>query len=296
MLANKNDFIKDLALAVNERKGFALGKIGFAEQHLLGYISIIKASPASVRLRAYETLLRYHCERQMGLFPVEQLFLIDFAEKYLSFLKNLDYLGLFGAAQEIKLINDFRIDCKLLNYLDTEPDRSIPGNPELCYLPLFKNKKVLLVAPFAALLMERANQSDFENVWCKIGKKWFFPESISAVEFPYSYVTEVKTHQQFGTSLNLYNHICDRIKNESFDIALIAAGALGIPLAAFVKSIGRIGLSLGGHRQAIFGIAGKRWKDDQFYADNYINEFWIDVPGLYHPQNKELLTDSGAYW
>ena len=208
----------------------------------------------------------------------------------------MDYLGLFGAEQEIKLINDFRLDSKLLDYRDTEPDRSIPANPELCYLPLFKNKKVLLVASFAALLKERANQNDFENVWCKIGKKWFFPESVSAVEFPYSYVTEVKTHEKFGTSFNLYNHICEQIKNESFDIALIAAGGLGIPLAAFVKSIGRTGLSLGGHLQVVFGVAGKRWKNDQFYNENYINEYWIDMPPSYHPQNKELLADSGAYW
>lgn len=296
MLTNKSDLIKDLATAVNEKKGFALGKIGFAEQHLLGYLAIIKSNPTSARLHAYEILLRYHCERQFGIFPVERSFLIDFAEKFSNYLLQLDYLGLFGAAQEVKLINDLGIGAKLLNYQDTEPDRSIPANPELCYLHLFKNKRVLLVAPFAALLKERANQDVFENVWRKIEKKWFFPESISAIEFPYSYVTEVKTHQEFGTSLNLYAHICEQIKNESFDIALIAAGGLAIPLAAFVKSIGRVGLSLGGHLQVIFGVAGQRWKNDQFYTENYFNEFWIDMPDSYHPQNKESLTDSGAYW
>lgn len=296
MLASKSDLVKDLATAVKEKKGFALGKIGFSEQHLLGYLSMIKSSPASVRLRAYETVLRYHCEKQFGLFPVEPSFLIDFAERFSSFLQQLDYLGLFGAAQEHKLINDLRISAKLLNYRDTEPDRSIPCDPELCYLHLFKGKKVLLVAPFAALLKERANKDVFENVWSKIEKKWFFPESISAIEFPYSYVTEVETHQKFGTSLNLYDHICEQIKNESFDIALIAAGGLGIPLAAFVKSIGRVGISLGGHLQVIFGVAGRRWKNDPYYLEHYINDFWIDMPPAYHPQNKELLTDSGAYW
>jgi hypothetical protein len=296
MLANKKDLIKDLAAAIDEGQGFALGKTGFSEQHLLGYLSLINSNPPGLRQRAYEAVLRYHCEKQMGLFPVEQTFLVDFAGKYLSYLQRLDYLGLFGAGQETKLISDLGLDCKFLNYMDTEPDRSIPGNPELCYLPLFKNKKVLLIAPFAALLKERANQTDYENVWDSIGKKWFFPESTSAIEFPYSYVTEVETHRKFGTSLNLYKHICKQISNESFDIALIAAGALGIPLAAFVKSIGRVGLSLGGQLQVIFGIAGKRWRDDQFYAENYINQFWIDMPALYHPQNKESLTDSGAYW
>ena len=74
MLANKNELIKDLAVAINERKGFALGKIGFSEQHLLGYLSILKSSPASVRLQAYEAVLRFHCSGNAGYFRLNNHF------------------------------------------------------------------------------------------------------------------------------------------------------------------------------------------------------------------------------
>ena len=43
--------------------------------------------------------------------------------------------------------------------------------------------------------------------------------------------------------------MCDRVREIEFDVALIGAGAYGLPLAAFVKSIGRKAVHLGGTRR-----------------------------------------------
>ena len=51
-----------------------------------------------------------------------------------------------------------------------------------------------------------------------------------------------------------------QIADKDFDVALIGAGAYGLPLAAFVKDLGRKTLHLGGVTQILFGIIGSRWE------------------------------------
>lgn len=296
MLIDKVELINDLARAIKDNRGFAIGKLGFSEQCVAGYPLFLRSNPSTTQLMAYESVLRYHCERQIGIFPTDKNFLLKFSMEFQKHIHQLDIIGLFGAPQERKLIEELNIHSKLINYRYTEPDQSIPEDPTLCYLPLFKNKKILLVAPFAEFLKRRADAEVFENVWSKIKKKWFLPAEVSAIEFPYSYITETHTHQLFENSIQLYNSICDKINEQDFDIALIAAGALGIPIAAHIKSMGRVAISLGGHLQVIFGVAGQRWKRDEYYQQNFINDFWVDMPLTYHPKNKEFVSDAGAYW
>jgi len=296
MLIQKNEMIADLQIAIQNKKGFAMGKLGFSEQFCLSYLPLIRSHANERKIRAYETGFRYICEKQFGVFPTDADFLKIFANWFVKGTRQLDILGLFGAQREKYLIKEHLVKAKLIDYRLTEPDQSIPENPANCYLPLFKNKKILLIASFADLLKSRATKETFEAVWENIGKKWFEPQKVSSLEFPYAYITEAKTYAQFKTVLDLYEYICEKINTQDFDIALVAAGSLGIPIAAYIKSLGKVGISLGGHLQVIFGISGKRWENDPHYQQNFLNENWIKMPLIYHPENKDSLTDSGAYW
>jgi hypothetical protein len=48
--------------------------------------------------------------------------------------------------------------------------------------------------------------------------------------------------------------MCKQIQNIDFDIAIIGAGAYGMPLAAFIKSLNKKAVHLGGATQILFGI------------------------------------------
>ena len=78
-------------------------------------------------------------------------------------------------------------------------------------------------------------------------------------------------------------------------MALIAAGGLGLPLAGFVKKLGRVGISLGGHLQVLFGVNGNRWRDRVSWQQRYFNEWWVDLPATYRP-SAPVVTDDAAYW
>ena len=293
-LSTRRDFINQLKSAIGKREGFSAGKLGFSEQALLSYCLITSDAP-SIQKRAFLAALKHHCDYITGVFPSTPEFLPYFTSWYLTQIQQANILGLMGAKREEKIITNLNIHSQFTHYQTMEPDRSIPEITNNCYLPLFENKKILLISPYAKFIQSRAQKEVYENAWKIIGKSWFNPANVMSLEIPYSYFSAKQTHEKFGDSITLYKSICDQINCYEYDVALIGAGALGIPIANHIKHQGKVGISLGGHLQVTFGVAGARWRRDPEWRA-YLNETWVDVPKIYHPFSKESLTDHGAYW
>lgn len=291
---SKIEFVQLLANAIDQKIGFSAGKAGFAEQALLRYTTI-RTEPDSLKKRAYETLLKYHCDYMTGVFPSTPKFLNVFSEFLLENVKQLNALGLMGGKNEAQLLKSLEIKTALTHFQSMEPDRSIPERTSLCYLSQFEGKKILLISPYAEFINTRANADIYDSVWRTSKKKWFNPSIIDCLNIPYSYITATDTHKTYYNSLALYQTICGQISDRDFDVALIGAGALGMPFANYIKSLGKVGISLGGHLQIIFGVAGARWRRDPEWQKHF-NTDWVDVPPSYHPKDKNNLTDQGAYW
>jgi hypothetical protein len=294
-MLSKIEFIQLLEKSIKEKAGFAAGKAGFSEQAFLRY-SLISSQPDSLKKRAYEAFLKYHCDYMTGVFPSTPKFLKIFAQFFLENIGDLNILGLMDGKNEFQLMSSLQIEAKLTYFQSMEPDRSIPENLSLCYLLLFRGKKILLISPYAEFIASRAKADIYDSVWQASEKKWFSPLSIEALNIPYSYISASETHALYHDSVELYQTICTQISKLEFDIALIGAGALGMPIARYVKSLGKVGLSLGGHLQVIFGVAGGRWRNDPDWVARYLNEYWVDVPPNYHPPLSKQLSDGGAYW
>jgi len=143
-------------------------------------------------------------------------------------------------------------------------------------------------------LKGEATREIFEGVWSKAGKKkWFYPKTVEALEFPYGFAAE--THKSYSTAIDLFKYITIEIEKRDFDIALIGAGGLAIPIASHVKNMGKIGIDLGGHLQVLFGVLGKRYRNWKWDAWNS-NEWCIDMPAKYRPKEADDVCDKGAYW
>ena len=101
---------------------------------------------------------------------------------------------------------------------------------------------------------------------------------------------------EFATWFDAYRHMCDKIAREDFDICLIGAGAYGLPLASFAKSMGKQAIHLGGVTQILFGIKGRRWERE--YEDStakLFNEHWVRPLASETPAHKDRV-DRGCYW
>ncbi len=291
----KQELIEQIGEAVQKRRGFATGKLGLSQKHWMYYEVLLRKKRDAEEVRQFEKALIFHSFNQEGLFPKDLAFYREYNRFYMPHVKNLDCLGLVyePAFMEWEILSYYDLGQAHTHYVNQEPDRSCPSNDENCYLKYFRNKKILIICPFAGLLKERATEEVFEGVWSKTGKRWFYPSEVDAIEFPYGFART--TQEKHGSALQLFEHITDEIDRRTFDIALIAAAGLAIPLASYVKSIGKVGIDLGGHLQILFGVIGKRWRNWENWRRDYFNEWWIDMPEKYKPEETDVC-DRGAYW
>jgi hypothetical protein len=115
---------------------------------------------------------------------------------------------------------------------------------------------------------------------------------VEALPIPYTYDPEAAAARH-GSALDLLEEITERIASSDFDVALIAGGSLGIPIAVSVKRLGKIGISLGGHLQIVFGVHGERWLSQPSWHRDYFNDAWIRMPAEYVPETSAPEVD---YW
>ena len=80
-----------------------------------------------------------------------------------------------------------------------------------------------------------------------------------------------------------------------YEVAIIGAGAYGLPLAAFcARELNAQAVQMAGATQLLFGIRGKRWDDHPILSRLY-NDAWVrpgDGEGI---RNKDAV-EGGSYW
>lgn len=165
---------------------------------------------------------------------------------------------------------------------------------EHCDLPELRDKRVLIVFSIADLLCQRATQPIFQAACAISGQPCFAHAQVLPMPFPYCY--EVHTQRRFGRSEKLLEWIVEQNDFARLDLALIAGGSLGIPIAAVIKAMNRIAIALGGVLQVLFGVGGQRWWGDPHWQQLQITPAWISVPADQVPQIAGGYADGGAYW
>lgn len=97
-----------------------------------------------------------------------------------------------------------------------------------------------------------------------------------------------------ATWFDALDDLTDRVAARDFDVALIACGAYGMPLAARVKAMGRQAIHIGGSLQLLFGIRGKRW-EDRPQINRHFNEHWVAPAASERPASLHRV-EGGCYW
>lgn len=292
-LLPREHFLSAVREACEQRTGFAAAKLGETDIAWLQYPIVLRHERDQRRLTAFELVLAYRSLRAAGVFPAEPGFCSRWCDEYVEQLRKLDSIGVYRRAAEKSraLLRYHGVDgSRAIEYHDQQPDRSSPSAPSRCYLDHFAGRDLLLICPFAQFLAERATKTTFERVWAKTGKRWFAPRSVQAVELPYGFAAA--TQARYETSFDLLAEIQRDLARRDFDVALIAAGGLTIPLATFVKEQRRVAITLGGHLEILFGVLGARWRDNPRWRERYFNDAWVELPQRYHPRGES----SENYW
>jgi len=215
-----------------------------------------------------------------GLFPVTPEMLSRFADRMLADLREVDVLGtwLDGEAR----LRPFLPDARIVNLADLEPYyRRDPWSAALA------GRTVMVVHPFTESIRRQ---------YARRERLFVDPRVLPAFELKTMPAVQsiAGNRTDFRDWFAALDFMCERLSRETFDVAIIGAGAYGLPLAAHVKRIGRQAVHLGGPTQILFGIRGRRWDAMPFFAA-LANEHWVRPSAGETPAGHEDV-EGGCYW
>lgn len=221
-----------------------------------------------------------HMYQLSGFFPSTKKNLNRFSKDMINLMPMVDILGSWR-------LEEMLFDTELSNAIKVPLDNLEPYIHQNPWSEILKNKKVLVIHPFEESIVEQYQRHDL-----------LFDDQRVLPEFE---LITIKAVQSLGNEpsgfeswFDALDYMKSEIDKQDFDIAIIGCGAYGFPLAAYVKSIGKKAVHLGGATQMLFGIKSKAWEEQpQFHR--FINEYWVRPKENERPANFKKV-ESGRYW
>lgn len=285
-----NDLIYD---SLSQNKPLMVAKFGTMEMNA---ITSIQTDISNLSYQKIKEFLRFKIslyrpqtfkslQSNAGFFPNNETNVRKFVDLMIDIIPDIDILSSYIYAEKyIEYLLSPK--CKRID-LDGLYAPWLFKNP---WTRILKGKKVLVVHPFVDSITKQYNEN----------RAKLFKDPDVLPEFKSLIVVEAV--QSIGGKSNSFNNwfealesMKEAISKQDFDIALIGCGAYGMPLASFVKRLGKQAIHMGGWVQMLFGIYGKRWIEDQPQYKSVINDFWV------RPKEKEKPLDAdkvegGCYW
>lgn len=159
-------------------------------------------------------------------------------------------------------------------------------NPQNTWLSALENKKVLIISSISNSIRKQYKNKDKLFTHCNL-----LPD-IEIIYYP-TLQTQLGRNCGFKSWFNAYEKMLYEIKSIDFDIALIAAGAYGYPLASDIKDMGKQAIELCTGIYPIFGIKVKTQAIIRKVSMMY-NKHWI-FP-LEEAPKEYMYIEKGAYW
>lgn len=217
-----------------------------------------------------------------GVFPTDDATLHRFCRQYVEDTQCADLLALWDVGAERAVIDT----CKNTRF--TKLRALEPYYHEKPWSAALAGKKVLVVHPFKDTILRQYDK-----------REQLFPGTDILPEFKSLRVVQaVQGLAGQATGYETWFDALDAMKEEMdaapYDVAIIGAGAYGLPLSAYAKATGHLAVQMSGATQLLFGIRGKRWDDHPDISKLY-NDAWVRPAPQEAPQNKHKV-EGGSYW
>lgn len=225
-----------------------------------------------------------------GFYPSTDGNLQKFGDLMMESMKHIDILTSW---QNLEYVFRDYLTCKeFINYIQIDPFWA--NEPWTYHL---KGKRVLVVHPFAEEI-----QSQYTTNREKLfANPKVLPEFTLTV---FKAVQSIGGKSPFRDWFEALEYMEREISKLDFDVCLLGCGAYGMPLAAFIKNLGKQAIHIGGSLQLLFGIRGSRWENPNYGKDvtkeygrypGLFNEYWIRPLANSQVQGAEKV-DNGCYW
>ncbi|WP_341220839.1 hypothetical protein [Polaribacter atrinae] len=230
----------------------------------------------------YTLAMKNQIRNNAGFFPVDNKNLNRFSELIILEMQKIDILGSW-----LDVENKFKKELCIAKSIHLEDLNAY--NHKNPWTKALKGKKVLVIHPFAKSIESQYKNRD------KIFKNNEILPSFKLITYK-PVVSIAGQHDEVGFNnwFDALDYMKKDISNIDFDIAILGCGAYGLPLASFIKDIGKKAVHIGGSTQMLFGILGRRW-ETEYDLSHLINEHWV------RPDKSEIPKDfikieNGCYW
>jgi len=231
---------------------------------------------------------RFHLWKNAGVFPPTQRELRYFSSEYISAFANSDFhvnipLDKSWAYlnEATKQQNPFPIE--VLDPVLIASRGITPWSLELA------NKKVLVIHPEANLILSQSLYSGTLH-----SRPVLSFREINILRPPETNGFEIAVKSNWHKNLeNFKLELGVMLEKNQPDLALVAAGAYGLPICSYLKKRGVSSIYMGGALQILFGIWGNRWRGNIEY-ESMATERWLHS-GRSKVRGSKFI-EKGAYW
>ena len=295
ILKNYASCDKILFDAVSNSSPSLIGRIGGTEARVLGCLVDLKfyKSKFDPLAMLYSAAIYHRRVKQLqngaGIFPITNESMSFFLREYSDAFLNSDIFGCWGHAStwsENYFLKNKVLEQIIVPHMSTAPwiqtysDNSSSIEPWSYGL---EGKKILVISAFS---------KSFSRQHKNIHK--VFPNNYYPKFDPIFIQSPMTQGGGKGSWIAELGKIKETIRDLDFEVALISAGGYALPIANYVKSLGKIGVNCGGELQLFFGVLGKRW-DHSAKHQKYFNSNWIR-PDTQERPNNWMTIENGCYW
>lgn len=266
-----NDLVR---AALEEGKPFLFGRCGATEMRTV--------ADRLAHGDHFTDRTRQDIRNLSGVFPTDDATLARFCDLYVDCAQGADLLALWDVGAEREVIRGCR-KTRFTQLRALEP--YYHQNP---WSAALAGKKVLVVHPFKKTILDQYAR-----------REAIFPGTDLLPAF--GSLTVVQAVQGLAGQQTGYASWFDALAAmeaemdaADYEVAIIGAGAYGLPLAAHARDTGHMAIQMSGATQLLFGIRGKRWDDHPVISKLY-NGAWVrpaQSEGITHRETVE----GGSYW
>ncbi len=275
----KNEANEYLYQRLLDDSPFFIGRLGSNElECMTEYYYVLNR--ASGGIQSYHNNLKLVMKQGAGFFPTEDAYLDQMVKLYTEGLQNMDCIwSMWLSRFENMLYERFSPQAELTKYDDT----AFPYDIENPWTRALEGKRILVIHPFEDSILENyKKRKKLHN------NQMLLPEfQLLTLKSVQSLADEQPPYETWFDALHYMEKQIDTLE---FDIALIGAGAYGLPLGAYCKQLGKKALHIGGMLQLLFGIKGNAWNDLGVY-----NEHWTSPKSSETPKSYKSV-EAGRYW
>ena len=233
-----------------------------------------------------------------GVYPISDDYLINiWMKETLYAMTNSDIVGFVDIPETIKNNTQF-LDAHCKDKSTFFKDDIGVLNPttlltiENPWTQKLKGKKVLVVSAFKETIISQ--WKTINHIWGDNVENIVPFELVDVIRSPFNPVVDSRQYENCNTWDETLDYMCNLISSYDYDVLLVGAGAYSPSLAFYAKITGKIGITLCGDIQLLFGILGDRWKS---YSEDDDKKHWIYPLDIDLPENKQYFDQiEKAYW